>query len=88
MSAFFWTKISQVSQPIWLGDNADLPDKDQGRIVPALVAMRVFSWKLGLTVVACFVATLTVVMILHGVLKNRPRGFYLNRPSYLISFDS
>ena len=58
------------------GYRPDLLDKDHGRIVHALVVMLVFSWKLGLTVVACFVATFTVIMKLHGIRNNRPRGFY------------
>lgn len=64
-------------------NNADLPVEDQRRIVPASIEMRVFSWKLGLTIIAFFFATFTVIMTLRGVLNNRPRGFNLFANLYL-----
>ena len=71
------------SSHIPCGNNADLPVEDQRRIVPASIEMRVFSWKLGLTVIAFFFAAFTIIMILRGVLKDRPRGFNLFANLYL-----
>ena len=59
------------------------PDEELERIVPAAMDMRVFSWKFGVTVIACFFVTFIIVMILRGVLKNRPRGFNLFANLYL-----
>ena len=59
------------------------PDEDEERTVPASMEMRVFSWKFGVTVIACFFVTFTIIMILRGVLNNRPRGFNLFANLYL-----
>ena len=65
------------------GNDVDLPDEDEERTVPASMEMRVFSWEFGVTVIACFFVTFTIIMILRGVLKNRPRGFNLFANLYL-----
>ena len=66
------------------GDNdVNLPDEDEERTVPASMEMRVFSWEFGVTVIACFFVTFTIIMILRGVLNNRPRGFNLFANLYL-----
>ena len=65
------------------GNDVNLPDQDEERTVPALMEMRVFSWEFGVTVIACFFVTFTIIMILRGVLKNRPRGFNLFANLYL-----
>ena len=59
------------------------PDEDEERTVPASMEMRVFTWKFGVTVIACFFVTFIIIMILRGVLKNRPRGFNLFANLYL-----
>lgn len=53
------------------------------RTVPNTLQMRVFSWKLGVTIIACFFITFIVTMTLRGVLSNRPRGFSLFANMYL-----
>jgi hypothetical protein len=45
--------------------------------------MRVFSWKLGVTIITCFFITFLVIMVLRGVLDNLPRGFNLFANLYL-----
>lgn len=65
------------------GNDVNLPDEDEVRTVPASMEMRVFSWEFGVTVIACFFVTFTIIMILRGVLKNRPRGFNLFANLYL-----
>lgn len=65
------------------GNDKDLRDDNEERIVPAAMDMRLFSWKSGITVIACFFVTFTIIMILRGVLENRPRGFNLFANLYL-----
>jgi chromate transport protein ChrA len=57
--------------------------EDEERIVPESLRMRVFSWKFGATLIACFFITFIVIMVLRGVLQNRPRGFSLFANLYL-----
>ncbi|KAF7514067.1 hypothetical protein GJ744_004392 [Endocarpon pusillum] len=57
--------------------------EERERIVPDALQMRVFSWKLGVTIFACFFITFIVTMTLRGVLSNRPRGFSLFANMYL-----
>ena len=64
-------------------NDVNLPNEDEERTVPASMEMRVFSWEFGVTVIACFFLTFTIIMILRGVLKNRPRGFNLFANLYL-----
>lgn len=66
-----------------LGEDADLPGEDENRIVPASMVIRAFSWKLGITVIACFFITFIIIMVVRGTLKNRPRGFDLFGNLYL-----
>lgn len=65
------------------GIDVNLPDEGEERTVPASMEMRVFSWEFGVTVIACFFVTFAIIMILRGVLKNRPRGFNLFANLYL-----
>lgn len=71
-------------------NNAQLTGKDglhrheeQERVVPDALQMRVFSWKFGVTIIACFFITFIVIMTLRGALSNRPRGFSLFANMYL-----
>ncbi|KAL8940535.1 MAG: hypothetical protein Q9211_002238, partial [Gyalolechia sp. 1 TL-2023] len=64
-------------------NDKDLQDDNEERIVPAALDMRLFSWKSGIAVIACFFVTFTVIMVLRGVLENRPRGFSLFANLYL-----
>ncbi|KAL8706576.1 MAG: hypothetical protein Q9201_000389 [Fulgogasparrea decipioides] len=64
-------------------NSSTVPSDDMERIVPAQLEMRVLSWKLGVTVIACFFATFTVIMTLRGTLSNPPRGFSLFANLYL-----
>lgn len=41
------------------------------------INMRIFSWKLGVLILACFWVTFTVIMILRGVLHSNSRAFNL-----------
>lgn len=69
-------------------NNADLPAEEDARTVPSSIELRMFSWKFGLTVIACFFATFAVIMILRGVLNNRSRGFNLFANLYLAGTQS
>lgn len=60
-----------------------LRDDEQERIVPDALQMRVFSWKFGVAIITCFFITFIVIMVLRGVLRNRPRGFSLFANLYL-----
>ncbi len=74
---------STQSERVSPSDDADLPVQDEHRIVPASIEMSVLSWKLGITVIACFFVTFMVIMIIRGTLKDRPRGFNLFANLYL-----
>lgn len=74
---------STQSGPIPCDDNANPPDEGEGRTVPASIEMRVLSWRLGIMVIACFFVTFTIVMIIRGTLRDRPRGFNLFANLYL-----
>jgi hypothetical protein len=65
------------------GNDLTTRDDEQERIVPQALQMRVFSWKFGATIIACFFITFTVIMVLRGVLPNRPRGLSLFANLYL-----
>jgi chromate transport protein ChrA len=60
-----------------------MQDQDRERIVPEALRMKVFSWKSGIIIIACFFITFIVIMVLRGVLSNRPRGFSLFANLYL-----
>ena len=59
------------------------PLADDERRVPGSMELRAFSWQFGITIIACFFVAFIVIMILRGVLKNRPRGFSLFANLYL-----
>lgn len=71
------------SDRISRGNGASLQVEDEETRVPVSLAMRVFSWKVGVTVIVCFFMTFTIIMILRGVLKNPSRGFNLFANLYL-----
>ena len=50
-------------------------EKDNARVIPANLELHVFSWKFGVTVIACFFLTFVIVMVLRGALQNPPLGF-------------
>lgn len=74
---------SSNSERMSRGDDADLSIEDENRSVPASIEMRVLSWRLGITVIACFFVTFMIIMIVRGTLKDRPRGFNLFANLYL-----
>ena len=74
---------STHSERMSRGDDTDLPGEDEDRTVPASIEMRVLSWRLGITVIACFFVTFMIIMIIRGTLKDRPRGFNLFANLYL-----
>lgn len=74
---------SSNSEGMSRGDDADLSIEDENRSVPASIEMRVLSWRLGITVIACFFVTFMIIMIVRGTLKDRPRGFNLFANLYL-----
>lgn len=73
--------VTQNVQPY--GNNPKRRDDEQERIVPEALRMRVFSWKVGITIIACFFLTFIVIMVLRGVLPDRPRGLSLFANLYL-----
>jgi chromate transport protein ChrA len=58
-------------------------DDSQERTVPEALKMRVFSWKFGTAIIALFFITFAAIMVLRGVLPDRPRGFSLFANLYL-----
>ena len=65
------------------GRNLSASTEEMERTVPRNLDMRVFSWRFGTTVIACFFVTFLIVMVLRGVLQSRPRGFNLFANLYL-----
>ena len=65
------------------GNTESQANEDEERRVPASLSMRVFSWKFGVAVIACFFVTFAIIMILRGVLRDPPRGFSLFANLYL-----
>ena len=65
------------------GVEIDEPTENEERRVPPSLTMRVFSWKFGVIVIACFFATFIVIMILRGVVHDPPRGLSLFANLYL-----
>ncbi len=63
-------------------DSATREDEHE-RIVPEALKMRAFSWKSGTTIIAVFFISFTAIMVLRGVLPDRPRGFSLFANLYL-----
>ena len=61
-------------------ENSRPKDEQQERPVPPA---QVISWKLGITVIACFFVTFIVIMTLRGTLDAPPRGFSLFANLYL-----
>lgn len=62
----------------------DLVLEEEGeRIVPANLEFRIFSWKFGVTVIACFLVSFVVIMALRGTLHSPPLGFRLFSNLYL-----
>jgi chromate transport protein ChrA len=57
--------------------------EDTERIVPANVEIRIFSWKFGVAIIACFLITFVVTMVLRGTLHSPPLGFNLFSNLYL-----
>lgn len=80
------TGLQSRSRGVESSDNThelQADERDQERTVPEALNMRVFSWKFGTALIACFFITFTVIMVLRGVLENRPRGFSLFANLYL-----
>jgi chromate transport protein ChrA len=63
--------------------NHPMVEEDTARIVPANLELRLFSWKLGSAIVACFFVTFAAVMVLRGTLRNPPLGFSVFANLYL-----
>ena len=57
--------------------------EDTARVVPANLELRVLSWKLGATIIACFFGTFIVIMVLRGTLRAPPLGFSVFANLYL-----
>lgn len=63
-------------------DMENVVDEDR-RTVPTNLDNRIFSWSFGIKVLVFFFATFITIMVLRGVLENRPRGFDLFANLYL-----
>ncbi len=78
------TTLQNGSHSAQRPENETTPQNDeQERTVPEALKMRVFSWKFGASLIACFFITFIIIMVLRGVLPNRPRGFSLFANLYL-----
>lgn len=69
-------QIGQPDQISSVNDTATQPE-DTVRIGPPQREIRILSWKLGITVIACFFGIFTAIMALRGTLHDAPRGFNL-----------
>lgn len=58
-------------------------EEETTRVVPANLELRLFSWELGPTIVACFFVTFTAVMVLRGTLRVPSLGFSVFANLYL-----
>ncbi|KAI9848079.1 MAG: hypothetical protein M1837_001181 [Sclerophora amabilis] len=74
------TRTDQVSST---GNEPSVQVEDAERTIPASLEMGVVSWKIGAVIIACFLVTFAIIMILRGVLNNSPRGFSLFANLYL-----
>lgn len=71
--------VSQEDLPVTEGRSTA---EDEPRVIP--VAHRLnFSWKVGAVIVGSFLVTFTVIMVLRGVLPNRPLLYSLFANMYL-----
>lgn len=64
------------------GDHQPM-ETSQERIVAPELSTPTFSWRIGLTVIACFFGTFIAVMTLRGTVHSPPRGFSLFANLYL-----
>lgn len=58
-------------------------EEDGQRVLPANLELRVFSWKIGATIIAIFFATFIAIMVLRGTLPTPPLGFSVFANLYL-----
>lgn len=57
--------------------------EDDERVIPPNLKLRVFSWKFGSIIIACFFVTFITIMILRGTLRSPPIGFSVFANLYL-----
>jgi chromate transport protein ChrA len=58
-----------------LQDTEDQAEESTERVVPVNLEFRIFSWKFGIAVVACFFASFATIIILRSALSSPPFGF-------------
>lgn len=58
-------------------------EEDTARVVPVNLELRLLSWKLGATIIACFFVSFIVIMVLRGTLRAPPLGFSVFANLYL-----
>lgn len=58
-------------------------EEDSARVLPANLELRVFSWKVGATIIAVFFTTFIAIMVLRGTLPTPPLGFSIFANLYL-----
>lgn len=78
--------VSGTTQPLETSSHTardQLVDEDRERVVPANLEFRLFSWKLGATILGGFLITFVVVMILRGILRTPPLAFRVFANLYL-----
>ncbi|KAL5344862.1 hypothetical protein ACLOAV_010259 [Pseudogymnoascus australis] len=56
---------------------------DTERTVPANLELRIFSWKLGAIIIAAFLVSSIIIMVLRGTLPSPPLGFSIFSNLYL-----
>ena len=66
-------------------ENSADPVVEEGteRIVPVNLEFRMFSWKFGVAVIACFLVSFVIIMVLRGTLHSSPLGFGVFSNLYL-----
>jgi chromate transport protein ChrA len=57
--------------------------RTSARIVPQSIQLKLVTWKVGICVIAAFLASFTTIMIIRGLLKSPPRGVSLFGNLYL-----
>jgi len=64
----------QADPPSQRSAEAATPEATE-RIIPPALRLRIFSWKLGLSIIIAFLAAFIVLMVLRGTLRTPPLGF-------------
>ncbi|KFY97239.1 hypothetical protein V498_02170 [Pseudogymnoascus sp. VKM F-4517 (FW-2822)] len=74
---------SSTGEPSRETSEGQLAEDDTERTVPANLELRIFSWKLGAIIIAAFLVSFIIIMVLRGTLPAPPLGFSVFSNLYL-----